>query len=75
MLKILFRSWKCLKYFLVFGSFNKMRTVEEIKSYLIPYKDISRRDSMISLTAPTFAETSGHYTHIVSNYSIAFLLS
>ena len=52
-----------------------MRTVEDIKSYLIPYRDISRRESMISLTAPTFAETSGHYTHIVNNYSMAFLLS
>ena len=36
---------------------------------------MSSRDSIISLTAPTFAETSGHYTHIVNNYSMAFLLS
>ena len=30
---------------------------------------------MMSLTAPTLAETSGHWTHIVKSYSIAFLLS
>lgn len=74
-LKILFRSWNYLKYTLVFGSFNNSKMVDEIRSYLMPYSDISSNDSMINLRAPTFAETSGHYTHIVKRSSIAFLLS
>lgn len=39
------------------GSLRRIRMVEEIRSYLVPYRLKSNSDSIINLIAPTFAAT------------------